>query len=175
MKKIFIATLAFLALSTYSVHAQTQEINQTTKTQKGIILYGKQNLEPFDKKPFKAWFDEEYTPYVVDQPSVKKLEKENLSAYEIVIYLGSWCPDSHREFPRFIKILRELKYPEKQLQIYALDREKKGPHEEEKLYNVTHVPTFIVKKDGKEIGRITEAPESGFLEKDLLNIISKTK
>ena len=52
---------------------------------------------------------------------------------------------------------------------------KKSPHEDEKVYNVTHVPTFIIKKDGKEIGRITEAPETGFLEKDLLNIINKAK
>ena len=32
MKKVFIATLAFMALSTYSVSAQTSEINQRIKT-----------------------------------------------------------------------------------------------------------------------------------------------
>ena len=31
MKKVFIATLAFMALSTYSVSAQTSEINQRIK------------------------------------------------------------------------------------------------------------------------------------------------
>ncbi len=81
-------------------------------------------MEPFNKKPFKAWYDEEYTPYVVDQPSIKKLEKENISSYDITIFIGSWCPDSHREFPRFIKILQELKYPVDKVQIFALDRQK---------------------------------------------------
>lgn len=175
MKKVFIATIAFMVLSTYSVNAQTSEINQRIKNERGVLLIGQQNMEPFNKKPFKAWYDEEYTPYIVDQPSIKKLEKENVSSYDITIFIGSWCPDSHHEFPRFMKILQELKYPVDKVQIFALDRQKKSPHEDEKLYNVTHVPTFIIKKDGKEIGRITEAPETVFLEKDLLNIINKAK
>ena len=34
-------------------------------------------------------------------------------------------------------------------------------------YNITHVPTIIVEKYGKEIGRITEEPETGFIEKKI--------
>jgi hypothetical protein len=76
MKKVFIATLAFMALSTYSVNAQTSEINQRIKNERGVLLIGQQNMEPFNKKPFKAWYDEEYTPYVVDQPSIKNWKKK---------------------------------------------------------------------------------------------------
>ena len=58
MKKVFIATLAFMALSAYSVNAQTSEINQRIKNERGVLLIGQQNMEPFNKKPFKAWYDE---------------------------------------------------------------------------------------------------------------------
>lgn len=165
MKKVFIATLAFMALSAYSVNAQTSEINQRIKNERGVLLIGQQNMEPFNKKPFKAWYDEEYTPYVVDQPSIKKLEKENISSYDITIFIGSWCPDSHREFPRFIKILQELKYPVDKVQIFALDRQKKSPHEDEKVYNVTHVPTFIIKKMVKKLGELLRLRKQDFWKK----------
>ena len=59
------------------------------------------------------------------------------------------------------------------MQIIAVNRKKESPAGEEGLYNVTRVPTIIVKKYGKEIGRITEMPETGFLEKDLLDILKK--
>ena len=70
-----------------------------------------------------------------------------------------------------MKILDEVKFPENRLTIIAVNRKKEAPNGEEGLYNIQRVPTIIVKKYGKEIGRIIEYPKSGFLERDLLDII----
>jgi hypothetical protein len=70
-----------------------------------------------------------------------------------------------------MKILDETKFPESKLHIIAVNR--KNNLQMEKRYNITKVPTIIVEKYGKEIGRITEEPESGYIEKDLLQIIKK--
>ena len=72
-----------------------------------------------------------------------------------------------------MKILEETNYPKAKITVIGLNRKKQSPNGEEVKYNITHVPTIIVEKYGKEIGRITEEPETGFIEKDLLNILKK--
>ena len=72
-----------------------------------------------------------------------------------------------------MKILDETKFPKSKLHIIGVNRKKQSPNGEEAKYNIVKVPTIILEKYGKEIGRITEEPETGFIEKDLLNIIKK--
>ena len=173
MKKISILLGVILLISINSC-AQRVIVNREVESHKdGKILLGTQTLDQFHKEPYKTWFDEEYNRYQIDEPSLTELKKEKLNSYSLVVFVGSWCSDSHREFPRLIKILNALKYNTEKMQIIAVNRKKESPAGEEGLYNISRVPTIIVKKYGKEIGRITEMPETGFLEKDLLNILKK--
>ena len=55
----------------------------------------------------------------------------------------------------------------------AVNRKKEAPSGEEGPFNIQKVPTIIVQKYGKEIGRIIESPQSGYLEKDLVEILKK--
>lgn len=173
MKKT-ILLFSFFLLTLITSCAQRVIVNREVESQKdGKMLLGTQTLDQFRKDPYKTWFDEEYNRYQIDQPSLAELKKEKLNSYTLVVFVGSWCSDSHREFPRLIKILDALKYNTEKMQIIAVNRKKESPAGEEGLYNISRVPTIIVKKYGKEIGRITEMPETGFLEKDLLNILKK--
>lgn len=173
MKKT-IPLFSFFLLTLITSCAQRVIVNREVESQKdGKMLLGTQTLDQFRKDPYKTWFDEEYNRYQIDQPSLAELKKEKLNSYTLVVFVGSWCSDSHREFPRLIKILDALKYNTEKMQIIAVNRKKESPAGEEGLYNISRVPTIIVKKYGKEIGRITEMPETGFLEKDLLNILKK--
>lgn len=72
-----------------------------------------------------------------------------------------------------MKLLETLKYPEQKLNIIAVNRKKESPSGEEGIYNIQRVPTIIVQKYGKEIGRIVETPKTFYVEKDLLEIIKK--
>lgn len=173
MKKISIL-LGIIALISINSCAERVIVNREVESKKdGKMLLGTQTLDQFKQEPFKNWFDEEYNRYQVDQSSLAELRKEKLNSYNLVVFVGSWCEDSHREFPRLIKILDALKYNSEKMQIIAVNRKKEAPAGEEGLYNITRVPTIIVKKYGKEIGRITEMPETGYLERDLLNILKK--
>ena len=173
MKKT-ILLFSFFLLTLITSCAQRVIVNREVESQKdGKMLLGTQTLDQFRKAPYKTWFDEEYNSYQIDQPSLAELKKEKLNSYTLVVFVGSWCGDSHREFPRLIKILDALKYNTEKMQIIAVNRKKESPAGEEGLYNISRVPTIIVKKYGKEIGRITEMPETGYLEKDLLNILKK--
>jgi hypothetical protein len=72
-----------------------------------------------------------------------------------------------------MKILEEVKYPDSRMTIIAVNRKKESPNGEESKYNVSKVPTIIVQKYGKEIGRIIEMPTSGYIERDLVEILKK--
>ncbi|WP_300672118.1 thioredoxin family protein [Soonwooa sp.] len=163
-----------LALSMQSCFAQKVVVNREVDTQSdGKMLLGEQTLEQFKKEPFSDWYDKEYNDYKIDEESLKALKKEKVSGYSYIVFLGTWCGDSHREFPRFMKIMDAAGVNHNKIQIITVNRKKESPNGEEGLFNIQRVPTFIVKKYGNEVGRIIEYPESGFLEKDLLNILKK--
>ncbi|MCG2792312.1 MAG: thioredoxin family protein [Weeksellaceae bacterium] len=173
MKKISVL-LGLLACMLVGSCAERVIVNREVESKRdGKMLLGTQTLDQFRKEPYKTWFDEEYNRYQINQATLAELKREKLNSYIVIVFVGTWCEDSHREFPRLIKILETLKYTTGKMQIIAVNRKKESPSGEEGLYNISKVPTIIVKRYGKEIGRITEMPETGFLEKDLLNILKR--
>lgn len=73
------------------------------------------------------------------------------------VYFGSWCHDSQREVPRFLKILNEKMTMSSRL--IGLDYDKSEPNGQAKNHDIKYTPTFIVYIDNKEIGRIIERPK----------------
>lgn len=171
MKKII--ALIILVMTLTSCAEQIIINREVDTTEYGKMLLGTQSINQFQKEPYKAWYDENYNIYPIDKTALAGLKKEKLNSYHITVFLGTWCGDSKRNFPRLIKILHATKYPNAKLRIIAVNRKKQSPNGEEVKYNISHVPTIILEKYGKEIGRITEEPETGYIEKDLLNIIKK--
>lgn len=170
--KLILAGL--LSISLQSCNAQKTVVNREVETQNdGKMLLGAQTLDQFKKEPYKDWYDKEYNDYQLDQNSISELKKERLSTYNMIIFVGTWCGDSHREFPRLMKILEAVNYNPEKIQVIAVNRKKESPNGEEGIFNIQKVPTIILKKYGKEVGRIIEMPETGYLERDLLNILKK--
>jgi len=171
-KIILFSTTFFLTLQ--SCDAQKIVVNREVETTNdGKMLLGPQTKNQFLKSPYSDWYVREHDEYAIDQKTVAELKKEKLSSYSMIVVLGTWCGDSHREVPRLMKILESINYPEQKLTIIAVNRKKEAPGGEEGVYNIQRVPTIIVQKYGKEIGRIIESPASGYLERDLLEIIQK--
>ncbi len=146
----------------------TKEDSRINKT----VLYGQITLDAFNLDICSPWYAPEHDSYLADTTILEKLQEQNLSDITINLIIGSWCHDSHREVPRFIKILEEINYPFDRLQMNALDTNKTSPDFDVKANNITNVPTAIIFRNSKEIGRIIESPKLS-LEEDLLKIISK--
>ena len=91
---------------------------------------------------------------------------------EVTVFLGTWCSDSRREVPRFWKALAEagLDVPF-EIQYVGVDRGKKEPAAMLAENGVRYLPTFIVRRDGREAGRIVESSPNG-VERDLLNLLT---
>lgn len=174
MKKM-LNTAAYLlvasALSCTPVKNAAQAAEPITHAEKGKVLLGYHHAADFKNPPYAEWYNTEHDSYQTDAKGIEALKQTPLSDYNLLVFVGSWCPDSHREFPRLMKILENLNFPENQLEIVALDRNFEEPGGAEIPYNIHRVATIIVKKGNMEIGRIVEYPASGFLERDLLRII----
>lgn len=151
------------------LHAQYQsDFEEVKSTNDAEVIYkGSCTFDDIEKVPaFKL--TEQSENYNPDESKIESLSEE-LNKYQIIVFLGTWCEDSHRLIPQLYRILTDTGYPLEQLQIFALDRDKKGRNGEEKQYNITNVPTVIVLQDGKEKGRITETVKKN-VESDLLEI-----
>ncbi len=169
MKQVLTALLMLCIIG-----VSAQEFNKEITTENGLqLLVGQINLEGLQSKPYGSWFQSKYNNYHPDDTMVP-LFKEKLIEYEIKLFLGTWCGDSKRESPKFIKILEAADFPMEQLEIIALDYRKghykTSPTEEEKGLNIIKVPTIIFFKDGKEVNRIVESPLET-LEEDMAQIL----
>lgn len=175
MKKIAQYSLVLLAFcSSIACYKDKEIYNRSVETEKyGKMLLGRQTKSQLRQEPFNSWFDEEYNSYEYDPQVLKELKKNNLNTSHITVFFGTWCGDTHRELPRLIKVLDAAKFPEEKLTLIAVNRKIETPNGEDVPYNIRRVPTIIVKKYGKEVGRIIEMTQSGSIETDLLNIIKK--
>lgn len=90
---------------------------------------------------------------------------------EVVVYFGTWCSDSKRELARFWRALDEtgsaVPFP---IRYVAVSRSKEEPAAEVAGADLLFVPTFVVRRDGAEVGRIVEQAPTG-IEVDLLALL----
>lgn len=169
-------TTAVVLSSTISCYTEKKVYNRAVNTEKyGKMLLGRQMKPQLLTEPFNEWYGSEYNEYEYDKDIIKQLQKNKINTYNISVFFGTWCKDTHRELPRLIKILDATRYPDKKLTLIGLNRKIESPDGEDVPHNIKKVPTIIVKKYGKEIGRIIETTKSGSIEQDLLDIIKKKK
>jgi thiol-disulfide isomerase/thioredoxin len=148
---------------------QETPVQQEEKIQE-IMLVGKINKSDLQKNPYGIWFnagEESYSAKNEDLSALKKREQD----YDVKIFMGTWCGDSKEQVPHFYKILKQMNFDLNKVTLIAVDRTKTTPDHLEKDMDITHVPTFIFYKKGKEAHRIVETPAVS-LENDMLKIIS---
>ncbi len=126
------------------------------------------------REPYKNWYEATYNAYQLDTLLLQKL-KPNPETDTYTIFMGTWCGDSQNEVPKFLKMMRYLNVPQANYKIVMVDnhneRYKQSPTHEERGQNIFRVPTFIINRNGQEIGRIVEHPVENF-EKDFTKIMN---
>ncbi len=119
------------------------------------------------------WIDEE----IRSTPDLDTTAEmiSSLREAEVTVFFGTWCSDSKRELSRLWRAFDGLYISEvPELTYIGVDRSKKEPREYVDGTDLEYVPTFIVSRDGEELGRLVEeSPES--IESDLLSILRGTK
>jgi thiol-disulfide isomerase/thioredoxin len=135
-------------------------------------LLGYFNLVQLKREPYSTWFLKGYDEYQLKTDAINKLLDINKDELTIKIVLGTWCPDSRREVPRFMRILDAWKFPVSKVLFIGVDNAKLSPVGEYDKLDIQRVPTFIIYKNNIEAGRIIENPVTS-LEQDMVNILIK--
>ncbi|MGI9525955.1 MAG: thioredoxin family protein [Weeksellaceae bacterium] len=180
MKTIILSLLSLFIFTSCAMKNQEKEntkkeekvlVNKEVEVNGQKMLKGAVNEETFRDAKYD-WYDTYYDSYTLDEKTIDTFKNE-LQELEIEVFMGTWCPDSHRETPHFFKIMDYAGYPDNRIEMYAVDRDKKSLNGEEAGKDISHVPTFLFYKDGKEIGRIVESPINS-LEEDIRDIVNGT-
>jgi thiol-disulfide isomerase/thioredoxin len=100
-------------------------------------------------------FQQSYEQFQLSDFEITQIKSWPSDLY-IDVYFGSWCHDSAREVPRFLKMVAEN--PSIFKRLIALDYDKSEPKGSAKSHDIKYTPTFIVYQNNKEIGRIIERP-----------------
>jgi thiol-disulfide isomerase/thioredoxin len=116
-------------------------------------------------------YDQNYAAYEPDKELLTRLGILTQDT-DITAIIGTWCGDSKLYVPQFYKLLDSIGFTESNLMLIEVDEEKKAINGSIDHLNIISVPTFIVYKQGKELGRIVESPQQT-LELDLLTLLEK--
>ncbi len=138
------------------------------------VLLGVQPRQAFEQPPFKWWFDSTYRNYSAESAVTSRLSS-TWTNERVDVFMGTWCGDSRREVPRLLKVLDEAGIAPQNIRIICTKSgnpgHKTSPGREEQGLYIFRVPTVIVYRQNKELGRIVESPVQS-LEKDLLTIVN---
>lgn len=165
MKPILVLIL-FLSSTVFS---QSKFEIQTDEKSGKPMLVGKITRTEIQKTVFNEWWSDEYNKYEVDILTADELIPLLEELY-IKIIAATWCSDSREQIPHLYKLLDYLTFPEEDIELVFVNRNKSGLADEVNDLNVDFVPTIIFYKDKTELGRIVELPFES-LELDMLSIL----
>ncbi|MBR9727526.1 TlpA family protein disulfide reductase [Shewanella intestini] len=134
-----------------------------------VIITGAMTLKEIETS--LPSYSAQFQDYNADKAAIKQLQQISTPT-QVVVAFGTWCPDSQRETPRFMKLLKQVNNPNITVKFIAVDHDLKDPKGLAAPYKIDNVPTFIVQQQQKTLGTIIEKPTVS-LEKDLLNILAK--
>jgi hypothetical protein len=136
-----------------------------------IVLKGKVTLEQLNERKKFEWLASGVERYHPNQDIVDSLKA--FKDFSLVVVLGTWCSDTKEQLPKLIKVLQQMNYPLKSIQLIAVGRDKKVPRQF-RNYTVQNVPTIFVLRQNNVIGKVVETPIKS-MEEDVLEILRKQK
>lgn len=174
MKKTTIALLTLL-IAAVPAFAQNQ-FEVSTDKDGGKILKGilSRDLIEKDTAFYNTWYAANFKAYAPNADAVNglKIHKDSL---QLLVFMGTWCEDSHFIIPKLFHLSDAADFPSDKISILGTDRAKKTLGHLSETMGVTNVPTIIVMKKGKEVGRIVEYGKYGQFDKELAEILNSVK
>lgn len=163
-------TLFFLFLSAFSVSVFAQtEISRDAEGHK--ILKGFLAKKDIASDTAFAWYAQNRKGYAPAPEMLARFAAAKDSV-NYIVFGGTWCGDTQALLPKFFAVTEAAGIPENRITLIGVDRSKKTLYNLSEAFGVVNVPTFIVMKNGKEIGRVVEYGKTGTPEKEVAEIVA---
>lgn len=167
MNRILFFVVAFFAA--HISFAQNAEVATDANGQK--VIKGFTSIKEIATDSSFTWFAENMKDYTPDAAAVKAL-KDNKDSIYILAFGGTWCADTKFILPRFYRLTNAAGFPQDRITMLGVDHNKKTLHNLSEAFNIENVPTFIVLRNGKEVGRVVEYGTHGMFDRELGEIIA---
>lgn len=172
MKKIVLALLVAIAI-TPAVVAQAQyEASQDEKHPEVKIVRGLVNKYMIQNDTAFKWYSQSQGYYNPDTATLNAMAAAK-GKYQFVVFGGTWCEDTQFILPKFFKLQEKSGLPDEAITMFGVNRAKTSLGNIAKAFNVTLVPTIIVMKEGKEVGRVVEYGKTGKWDKELAALLTQ--
>ena len=168
MKKFTLVAVIALLASNFSFAQNQYQVlveRPNEKTFKGII-----SREVLLSDTAFKWYGENLKGYTPNASALEGLKK-NKDSIQLLSFMGTWCEDSQNIIPKFYSLLDMAGFPQDRVTLIGVDRKKITLSHLSEALNVTKVPTIIVLKNGKEIGRVVEFGKYGLFDMELAEIL----
>jgi thiol-disulfide isomerase/thioredoxin len=170
LKKISFAVILFFFVCT-KLSAQTSyETLKDPKHPDVKILKGIITKYIIEKDSSFNWYASSQDIYIPDSSVVATFKKAKDSV-QFILFGGTWCDDTQYILPKFFKLQEASGVPDDAISFFGVDRDKKTLGNIADAFYITNVPTIIIMKDGKELGRVIEYGKTGYWDKELADII----
>ena len=170
MKKWLLVILFFIDAAT-KLFAQAQyEIIRDEKHPEQYILRGIINKYIVQNDTAYNWYNQSQGYYNPDTATLNAFERAK-GKYQFIVFGGTWCEDTQFLVPKFFKLQEKSGIPDDAITFFGVNRVKTSLGNITKAFNVTLVPTVIVMKDGKEVGRVVEYGKTGKWDVELAELL----
>lgn len=167
MKKILLIVVLVIVSITGFSQSPYEVISErpNEKTYKGII-----SRDILEKDSSFKWYVENKNGYTPNADALEGLKK-NKDSIHFIAFMGTWCSDSHVIIPKFYSLLDAAGFPQEKVTLIGVDRKKTTYSDLTGALDVKNVPTIIVMKNGKEVGRVVEYGKFGLYDMELGSIL----
>jgi len=172
MKYFFVSAIIVLSLAACSSSKQVggRTHYEVIKDSETKILKGTLNRSLIENDTSFHWFKDNMRYGSVDEYALTAF-KQKAGQFSILVFGGTWCHDTQNLLPKFYRLVDKSSFPENKITLIGVDRAKTALNDLHTKWNITNVPTFIILKNGKEVGRVVEYGKTGNIEKELGEIV----
>jgi thiol-disulfide isomerase/thioredoxin len=163
-----------IAATIFSVHAAFAQTEISQDASGNKVIKGFLTKQELATDSAFTWFAQNQQGYTPDQNALQAL-RANRDSINIIAFGGTWCGDTKYILPKFFVLADAAGLSPDRITLIGVDHNKKTIQHLSEAFNVTNVPTIIVMKNGKEVGRVVEYGHTGLFDKDLAEILSGKK
>ena len=173
MKKYFLlAMLSFVVTNGLFAQAQYEASQDLPNHPDVKIVRGLINKYQIQNDTAFKWFGPNQGGYKPDTATLNAFERAK-GKYQLVVFGGTWCEDTQFILPKFYKLQEQSGFPDEAITMFGVNRAKTSLGNIAKAFNIINVPTFIVMKEGKEIGRVVEYGKTGKWDKEIAALLNQ--